>query len=77
MLVYKIMFKNTTYTEYILYDTNGIESYIKIDIIKNKLFHEDSFTLQNNNVDMVHSNVRNSKYISGVLILNGTTYGKK
>ena len=80
MTSYKIMLKNKTYTEYILYDIDGIEASINVDIKLNiidyKIFHEDTIKIDHKNIEIVYSNVRNSKYISGVLILNGTTYGK-
>ena len=76
----KILIKERSYANFIIYnENNGINSFIKIDPINSKLFNEDVFSYNEsmNKVDVTYSNVRTSKCICGVLILESSkTFGR-
>lgn len=74
---YKIRVDNRNYETWDLYDVKNMEKIEKtIDPIKEKLFHDDIFTFDGNNVKILESSIRKSK-IAGVLVLkNNKTFGK-
>jgi exoribonuclease R len=54
------------------------DSDLNIDISVHKLFFNDVFSFFNNSVTLIHSSVRSSSDIPGILILEGNkTYGRK
>lgn len=77
---YKIYVDDRNYDSWYLYDAStmkNIEKNENISPIKSKLFNNDIFTFDGNNVKILHSVIRKSKFISGVLVLkNNKTYGK-
>ena len=79
---YKINVDNRNYETWDLYDVKTMEKIEKkekkenISPIKYKLFHDDIFTFDGNNVKILESSIRKSK-IAGVLVLkNNKTFGK-
>ena len=75
---YKINVDNRNYETWDLYDVKTMEKIEKtINPIKEKLFHDDIFTFDGNNVKILESSIRKSKFIAGVLVLkNNKTFGK-
>ena len=79
---YKINIDNRNYETWNLYDVSTmkkIEKNENINPIKEKLFHNDIFTIKNGEIKIkiLESNIRKSKFIPGVLVLkNNKTYGK-
>ena len=77
---YKIYFSDRNYSEYVVYDAKTmkkIEGEINIEPINSKIFNCDIFTLDENELKIIHSPIRESKFISGVLVLQGNkTYGR-
>lgn len=75
---YKIHVDNRNYETWHLYDVKTMEKIEKtINPIKEKLFHDDIFTFDGNNVKILESSIRKSKFIAGVLVLkNNKTFGK-
>ena len=76
MKVYKIMSSDRNYLNYNIYDISNfnIEN-IKVDPIKNKLFNNDTFSIdKNDNINIVHSILRSSLYISGILVIENNIY---
>ena len=61
---------------YNIYDISNFNiSTIDIDPIKNKLFNNDTFSIdENDNINILHSIIRSSIYISGVLIIDNNIY---
>tara|TARA_B100001142_G_scaffold12073_1_gene11433 strand:- start:1193 stop:2893 length:1701 start_codon:yes stop_codon:yes gene_type:complete len=77
---YKIYVSDRNYNEYVIYNAKTMkkmESHKVVNPLKLKLLNCDIFTILEDNLKMVHSPIRESKYISGVLVLQGNkTYGK-
>jgi len=76
--MYKIYVSDRKYTSWEIFETNTFQ---KVDIQINpnecKLFSNDVFSFDNNNVKIVHSTIRSSSPMPGVLIINGNkTYGR-
>ena len=60
-------------------ELNGLENntFININPIQNKLFNEDIFTFENNNITIIKSNINKQLIIPGVLILkDNKTFGR-
>ena len=79
---YKIHIDNRNYETWNLYNVSTMEKIENEKIeknfspIKEKLFHNDIFTLDGSNVKILESNIRKNK-IAGVLVLkNNKTFGK-
>ncbi len=79
MTNYKIVLENRNYNNWKIYDSNNFEKKeLIINPIENKLFSNDVFTFEKNKINIVHSTLRYTKSIPGVLILlNNKTYGRK
>jgi exoribonuclease R len=79
MKQYKIIIEDRNYTNWEICDAMTHEI-VNIDInpCKLKLFNHDVFTYDenNNSCNIIHSIVKNSIQIPGVLILDGSMYGK-
>ena len=77
---YKIYVSDRNYNEYTIYNAKTMkknEVHTVIEPLKLKLLNCDIFTIIKDNVKIIHSPTRESKYISGVLVLQGNkTYGK-
>ena len=76
MKTYKIITNDRNYLDYTLYDITNFNT-IKSEVypIKNKLFNNDIFSVdENNNISIIHSIIRYSSYISGVLIIENDDY---
>ena len=77
---YKIYVSDRNYNEYTIYNAKTMkknEVHPVIEPLKLKLLNCDIFTIIKDNVNIIHSPTRESKYISGVLVLQGNkTYGK-
>ena len=81
---YKIYINDRNYTSWEIFET---EQFKKIDILKikpdfnpihEKIFSNDVFSIINNKVVIVHSTVKLSTSIPGILIIKGAkTYGRK
>ena len=78
MTTYKIFISKGDYSNYYYVNTdNLIKKELPINPIKEKLLNQDIFTYQDGKVVIVHSTVKKSANIPGVLVLsNGKTYGK-
>jgi exoribonuclease R len=79
MTIYKIIIEDRNYSNWKIYDSNNFEKKeIHIDPIEHKLFSNDVFTFEKNKVNIIHSSVKKSTAIPGVLIIsNNKTYGRK
>ena len=67
---YKFVSHDRIYSSYNFYDSESLTKVeLDIDPVKNKLLDQDIFTL-NDGVNIIHSVCRNTKNISGVLILS-------
>jgi len=79
MVTYKIVLENRNYTNWNIYDSNNFEKKdMDINPLENKLFSNDVFTFNKNKTIIIHSSVRTSESIAGVLIISGNkTYGRK
>jgi exoribonuclease R len=76
----KIHINDRNYTSWEVFDANNYEKInINIDPNESKLFTNDVFTIDcNNNIDILHSSIRSTPSIPGVLILDGNkTYGRE
>lgn len=77
---YKIYVSDRNYNEYVIYNAKTmkkIDDHQVIEPLKLKLLNCDIFTIQADKLKIIHSPIRESKYISGVLVLQGNkTYGK-
>lgn len=78
MSQYKIYIHDRTYSEWTIYDAISHEIVENLDInpSKEKLLHEDIFTYIDGKCTLVHSVVRNSIQMPGVLLLDSNIYGK-
>ena len=74
---YKFVSHDRNYSSYDYYDSDSLTKVeLEIDAATNKLLDQDIFTM-NDGVNIIHSVCRNTKNISGVLILDtNKTYGK-
>ena len=77
---YKIYVSDRNYNEYMIYNAKTMkknDEHPVIEPLKLKLLNCDIFTVNDNGLKIIHSPIRESKYISGVLVLQGNkTYGK-
>ena len=82
MTHYKILYHDRNYNDYTLYNANTHEEIIdrptEFDPVKNKLFHADVFTINEDNAscDILHSIVRETVQYPGILLLESNMYGK-
>jgi len=77
---YKIHINDRSYSSWVFYSSHNFKQVdLPISPLKCKLLNEDLFTIdENNNVNIIHSSIRNYKEIPGVLIIkNSKTYGRK
>ena len=76
-LMYKIYIPNSNYTEWYFYDENNMllveDKNIPINPLEKKLFNNDVI---DSNLNLVFSQIRTDKYIAGILIYTGKTYGR-
>lgn len=79
-MIYKIRISNRDYTDWGVIEQQSTKE-IEVDgiePIKNKLFNQDVFTMEDNRMKLLHSTARSMKCIPGVLSLkDNKTYGKK
>jgi exoribonuclease R len=76
---FKIHINDRSYSSWEVFDTNKFNK-ISIDInpIEKKLFTNDVFRIDNNDITLLHSSIRCGPAIPGVLILDGNkTYGRE
>ena len=77
---FKIYVSDGKYEKYEYFDSVKLETCEKqpsINPVENKLFNQDVFVLEGNNVKLLHSSVRCVKCLPGVLVLEGDKkYGK-
>jgi len=78
MEIYKIYVSDRKYTSWEIFETATFQ---KVDININpnecKLFSNDVFSFDNNTVTIVHSTIRSSTPMPGVLVISGNkTYGR-
>ena len=79
MTPYKIIIKERNYSQYNIYELTNFQIVnIKIDPLNNKLFNNDIITIDDDlNINVIHSIVKSSIYISGVLFINKKYYIEK
>ena len=79
MVTYKLVLDDRNYSIWKIYDSNNFEKKnIEINPCENKLFSNDVFTFEKNKVNIIHSTIRQTSAIPGVLIIsNNKTYGRK
>jgi exoribonuclease R len=79
MVTYRIVLENRNYTNWNIYDSNNFEKKdLQINPIESKLFSNDTFIVEKNKVNIIHSSIRTGPPIAGVLIIAGNkTYGRK
>jgi hypothetical protein len=83
MQTYKIIINKRDYSSYDVFDIPKFEKQnFSIDPFKEKLFFNDVFTFnknnENKNINLIHSTIRLSNNMPGVLLINGNkTYGRK
>jgi exoribonuclease R len=79
MSTYKVYISDRKYSSWEVFETSTFQK-VDIDIKPNecKLFSNDVFTIdQTNNVSLIHSTIRSSTPMPGVLIINGNkSYGR-
>ncbi len=70
------MTDDRNYLNYNIYEISNFNiTDIDINPIKNKLFNNDIFSIDDNdNINIVHSIIRSSLYISGVLVIDNNAY---
>ena len=76
----KIHINDRNYSSWEILDSNNFNKIdINIDPIESKLFTNDVFTIDSKNkIDILHSSIRSTPSIPGVLILDGNkTYGRE
>jgi exoribonuclease R len=76
----KIHINDRNYSSWEILDSNNFNKIdINIDPIESKLFTNDVFTIDSKNkIDILHSSIRSTPSIPGVLILDGNkTYGRQ
>ena len=76
MKIYKIITNDRNYLNYTLYDITNFNTAIHdVEPVKNKLFNNDIFSVdENNDISIIHSIIRHSSYISGVLLTENDDY---
>jgi len=76
--MYKLYICNRDYTELSVAYANDLKpTDIVVDPISNKMFTQDIFDIENNNVIVRHSTIKNMPSIPGVLVLEGNKmYGR-
>ena len=79
MVTYKFILENRQYINWNIFDANNFEKKdLQINPIESKLFSNDVFTFEKNKVNILHSSIRATATIAGVLIIAGNkTYGRK
>ena len=81
MTIYKIIIDSRNYSSWTIFETIHYKpsTEILIDPIKNKLFSNDFFKInEQKNIELIHSSIRTSNFMPGVLVLEGNkTYGRK
>lgn len=76
---YKIIVNDSNYQAWDIYKTTNYEKVenIQLDPIEDKLFSNDVFSIENNKATVIHSSVRSSGSMPGVIVLHDNkTYGK-
>ena len=76
--IYKIHVHDRNYTEWTFFNTTDFKE-VKLDInpVEEKLFSNDVFMITEKIITIIHSTIRISESIAGVLILKGNkTYGR-
>jgi hypothetical protein len=76
---YKLYVNDRNYTSWQVFETSNFNK-VELDInpIDSKLFPNDVFTIDDNNVTIVHSSIRSGSPMPGVLVLDGNkTYGRQ
>ena len=75
MKTYKVQVDDREYHKWKYIDAKTIEltEDLKMNPAKEKLFNMD---IIDENYNILHSSVRSMKYIPGVIVLNGQTYGR-
>lgn len=78
METYKIYISDRKYTSWEIFETATFQKVdIKINPNECKLFSNDVFSFDNNTVKIVHSTIRSSTPMPGVLVISGNkTYGR-
>jgi exoribonuclease R len=78
METYKIYISDRKYTSWEIFETAAFQKVdIKINPNECKLFSNDVFSFDNNTVKIVHSTIRSSTPMPGVLVISGNkTYGR-
>ena len=73
----KVHIEDRDYTNWKWFDGFTLES-VECDLIPldYKMFSEDIIEIENNDIKIVHSTVRYMKYIPGILVLSGNTFGR-
>jgi exoribonuclease R len=83
MAIYKILVNDRNYTQWEFFETTHFQKvHLDIDPIKEKLFSNDVFTINDindtNHIDILHSAIRCGTPLPGVLILEeNKTYGRQ
>ena len=78
-IIYKILVEDREFKSWSIYETKQFQKIeLTIDPIKEKLFSDDTFTIdENGHAKLVHSTLRSGPPIPGVLIIHGNkTYGR-
>ena len=78
METYKVYISDRKYTSWEIFETATFQKLdIKINPNECKLFSNDVFSFDNNTVTIVHSTIRSSTPMPGVLVISGNkTYGR-
>lgn len=79
MKQYKISIENRNYDNYVFIDVKTMLNVdiLKVNPLKEKLFNYDIITYENDECKLLHSTVKSSTYIPGVLVLkNNRKFGK-
>ena len=76
---YKIIVGDRNYTTWEFFETTHFQKVqLNMNVIEEKLFTNDVFIMKENKVELLHSTIRSSISIPGVLILEGNkTYGRQ
>lgn len=73
----KVHVEDRDYTNWKWFDGFTLESIeCHLNPLDYKMFSEDIIEIENDNVKIVHSSVRYMKYIPGILVLSGNTFGR-
>lgn len=79
MKQYKISIENRNYDNYVFIDVKTMQNVdtLKVNPLKEKLLNYDIITYENDKCKLLHSTVKSSTYIPGVLVLkNNRKFGK-